>query len=133
MICGQPLIRSSSSADHNSASLTGIWHFGNAGTRARVNIWPAPSRGASRSSETEQLRRVVDQHAVPRVLVDGNRGDQIDQVAVIGHAMVVGVRPVGAPYHTLGRMLGEIARQSDRVAERRRLLGDAVGAAELDP
>ena len=84
--------------------------------------------------KSEQLRRIVDQHAPARRLARRDLGDRVDQLAVVGHVLVdVGMRPVGAPDDALGRVVGDVARERDRVAERRRLLRHPVGAAELDP
>src|SRR5437764_7911731 len=72
--------------------------------------------------EAEELGRIVDQHAPARSLVHGDVRDQIDELAVIGHAADVGMRPVGSPQDALGRLLGEDARERDGVAKRRLLL-----------
>ena len=55
-------------------------------------------------SKAEQLRRIVDQHKLARARVGSDFSDQIDQIAVIGYGVVIGVRPVGAPDHALWRV-----------------------------
>src|ERR1700733_15813484 len=82
-------------------------------------------------SKSKQLGRIIDQHQLARAFIRRDLGDQVDQVAVIGHGVVVRVRPVGAPDHALGRMRGEIARESYRIGIGIFLLADAIRAGEL--
>src|SRR5262249_50204551 len=56
-----------------------------------------------------------------------------DQLAVIGHRIMVGMRPIGTPNDALGRMLGERTRERHRVGVRIFLLGDAIAARQLHP
>ena len=61
-----------------------------------------------RHLEAEQLCRIFDQHEVARSFVGCDLGDEIDEFAVIGHGLVVRMRPVGAPDDALRRMRGKI-------------------------
>src|SRR5271163_3015468 len=63
-------------------------------------------------SKAKELCRIVDQHELARSRIGRDLGDEVDQFAIIGHRIVVRVRPVGAPDHALRRMRGKVARKS---------------------
>ena len=85
--------------------------------------------------ESKQLGRIVDQHELTGARVGRDLGDEIGELAVVGHLarLVVGVRPVGAPDDVLGRVGRERGRERQGFFVRMRVLGDAVATGELDP
>ena len=69
-----------------------------------------------------------------RGLVGHPVGQQVEQLADVGHVLPVGdVRPVRAPHAAVGRGLVQGARDGDRVAIGRALARHAEGARELHP
>ena len=76
---------------------SGAWLAAIAG-RVRRTAWCV----SSRSEEVVEPRRIVDQDPRAGRFVGGERGEQVDQVAIVGNLPHVGVRPVGAPEHSVG-------------------------------
>ena len=63
-----------------------------------------------------------------------NVRQQVEQVAVVGHVAHVGVRPVGAPQHAVGRGGDERpGERHDVVVGRRAVGGQSLGAGDLHP
>src|SRR6187397_3105057 len=69
-------------------------------------------------SKLEQPRRIVDQDLLLQLGLRRKQGNEVDQIAVIGHRLHIGMRPVGPPDHAIGRGLDDAARERYRVMER---------------
>src|SRR5690348_4738968 len=73
---------------------------------------------ASASSKLEQPRRIIDQDFLLQFGLRCKQRNQVDEVAVIGHHLHIGMRPIGSPYHAVRRSLDDAARERHRVVER---------------
>src|SRR5438105_4565373 len=98
-------------------------------------IEPAPVMSATLSLSREPIEalRVVDQHRLPLLLRRRNLGEKIDEIAVVGHFLEIGMRPVGAPDRAVAEIGDQLAREWHRILPRCPLPRDALGPAHLDP
>src|SRR3984885_7362837 len=103
--------------------------------KASAGSLPSVSFAMAKNLKSKQFCRIIDQHALPGPRVGRYLGNEIGELAVVGHLarLVVGVRPVGAPDDALGRMGGERARKRQGFLVRMRVFGDAVAAGQFDP
>src|ERR1700722_14282194 len=103
--------------------------------KASAGSLPSVSFAMAKNLKSEQLGRIIDQHALPGPRVGRYFGNEIGELAVVGLVarLVVGVRPVGAPDDALGRVRGESARERQGFFVRMRVFGDAVAAGKLYP
>src|ERR1700722_15347127 len=103
--------------------------------KASAGSLPSVSFAMAKNLKAEQLGRIIDQHELARAGVGRDLGDEIGELAVVGHLarLVVRMRPVGAPDDALRRVGGERARERQGLFVRMRVLGDAVAAGEFDP
>src|ERR1700686_4590360 len=103
--------------------------------KASAGSLPSVSFAMAKNLKSKQLGRIIDQHELARARVGRDLGDEIDQLAVVGHGagLVVRVRPVGTPDDALGRVGGERARERQGFFVSVRVLGDAVAAGQFDP
>src|SRR5579883_2979619 len=99
----------------------------------RVAISAPTSAAAARSVELEQPRGIAHQDLLLQLRLRRKQRHQVDQVAVIRHHLDVGMRPIGAPDHPIGRRLDDLARVGHRVRKGRTGRRDALAAADLDP
>src|SRR5262245_64183486 len=81
--------------------------------------------------ETVEAERVVDQQRLALFFGRRDLGEQVHQHAVVGDRGEVGVRPVAAPEAALAELGDQRPREGARVAPRRGLPRDALGAAHL--
>src|SRR3954454_6198173 len=113
----------------------------NAATSAAIPANDTPRRPivyrlsaiARAPSKLEQPRRIVDQYLLLQFGLRRKQRNQVDQIAVVGHHLDIGVRPVGPPDHAIGRGLDNTPRERHRVMERRSAGGHPLAAAHLDP
>src|SRR5207253_3592837 len=76
-------------------------------------IEPAPLMSAALSLSREPIEalRVVDQHRLPLLLRRRNLGEKIDEIAVVGHFLEIGMRPVGAPDRAVAKIGDQLSRE----------------------
>src|ERR1700722_17972961 len=103
--------------------------------KASAGSLPSVSFAMAKNLKSEQFCRIIDQHELAGARVGRDLGDEIGELAVVGHLarLVVRMRPVGAPDDALGRVSGERARERQGFFVRMRVLGDAVAAGQFDP
>ena len=83
--------------------------------------------------EGVQPAGVAHQQLPARRLVGGEGGDEVEQIAVVGHMRDVRVRPVGAPQHALRSGVDERPGERHHVVIRRTAGAEPLCAGELDP
>ena len=99
----------------------------------RGGLGPSAQPPGGRLEVVEPLG-VVDEDPVPGGLVGGEVGQQVDEVAVVGHVAHVGMGPVGAPQRAVGGGGDERPGEGDHVVVGRRPAGrQPLGAGDLDP
>src|SRR3984957_3569531 len=103
--------------------------------KASAGSLPSVSFAMAKNLKSEQFCRIIDQHALPGPRVGRYLGNEIGELAVVGHLalLVVRMRPVGAPDDALGRVRGESARERQGFFVGMRVFGDAVAAGQFDP
>ena len=84
-------------------------------------------------AEGVQPPGVAHQQLPARRLVGGEGGDEVEQIAVVGHVRDVRVRPVGTPQHAVGSGLDQRPGERHHVVIRRTAGAEPLGAGELDP
>src|SRR5688572_10571719 len=107
----------------------GGWRLAAGGWRLAAGGWRLLLDGLG----PVELRRVVDEYLLAGRVVLDHLGEQVHQLAVVGHPLHVGVREVGALQDPVGRRLDQRLRERYCVEERLAGRGDALGPADLYP
>src|SRR3954469_13534478 len=96
---------------------------------------PAPLTSATLSLSRKAIEapRIVDQQPLALGLARRHVGDEVHEIAVVGHFGEIGMRPVAAPEHAGAELGDEFARERGGVRPGRALARDALRAAHLDP